>query len=178
MSGKEHTYAARLNWEGNRGQGTKQYEQYGREYRIRIEGKPDFQGSADAAFRGDPGRHNPEDHFLAAISACHMLSYLALCARAGVTVLAYEDDARGRMRLSPDGGGRFEEVTLNPQVTIERAEHSELAARLHETAHQRCFIANSCSVPIRHQAVIRASTPEGNHRAVTSTGRTGRRAGK
>jgi organic hydroperoxide reductase OsmC/OhrA len=70
-------------------------------------------------------------------------------------VLAYEDEAHGRMVVQPNGAGKFEEVTLHPRVTIEGEKHAALAAQLHETAHEQCFIANSCSVPIRHAATVR-----------------------
>jgi organic hydroperoxide reductase OsmC/OhrA len=156
MAQGEHAYAARVVWEGNTGEGTARYAGYGREYRVQIEGKPDLAGSADPAFRGDAGRHNPEDLFLAAISACHMLFYLSLCARGGVRVLAYEDQAQGTMRTDASGGGQFEEITLRPQVTIDGQENAALALRLHDTAHELCFIARSCSVPIRHQPTVRA----------------------
>ena len=72
-------------------------------------------------------------------------------------MLAYEDEARGTLKLSADGGGKFEEVVLHPRVTIAGDEHTELAMQLHETAHKLCFIAQSCSVPIRHEPVIRTS---------------------
>jgi organic hydroperoxide reductase OsmC/OhrA len=151
----EHAYTARVVWEGNTGEGTARYAGYGREYRVVIAGKPDLAGSADAAFRGDAGLHNPEDLFLSSISACHMLFYLALCAREGVRVTAYEDEARGVMRVRADGGGRFESVTLHPRVTLADAEHVGMAERLHERAHALCFIANSCGFPIRHEATVR-----------------------
>ena len=154
MTKAPHDYTARLIWEGNNGDGTATYAGYGRQYRILLAGKPDLIGTADPMFRGDADRHNPEDLFLASISACHMLSYLALCARKGVRVLAYEDDAQGRMIFHADGGGRFEEVTLHPKVTIAADGDMALAERLHETAHALCFIANSCSVPIHHQATV------------------------
>ncbi len=150
-----HEYAARVRWTGNLGEGTSGYAAYGRRYDVLVDGKPDLAGTADPAFRGESDRHNPEDLFLASISACHMLSYLALCARSGVRVTAYEDDARGTMALHPGGGGRFEEVTLRPAVTVADAEAAELAARLHERAHQLCFIASSCSVPIHVEPVVR-----------------------
>jgi organic hydroperoxide reductase OsmC/OhrA len=41
-------------------------------------------------FRGERNKHNPEDLLLAALSSCHMLSYLALCARNKVSVLLHE----------------------------------------------------------------------------------------
>jgi organic hydroperoxide reductase OsmC/OhrA len=69
-------------------------------------------------------------------------------------VVAYEDEARGTLRTTLDGGGKFEEVTLHPRVTLAEGQDAALALRLHDTAHERCFIANSCSVPIRHEASV------------------------
>jgi organic hydroperoxide reductase OsmC/OhrA len=151
----EHEYASHLVWDGAPAAGEKwSYASYGREYHIEIRGKPDLRGSADPVFRGDATRHNPEDLFVAAISSCHLLSYLALCARKGVRVLAYEDEARGVLKLDSSGGGKFETVTLYPHVTIDSEEHRALAMQLHDEAHRQCFIANSSSVPIRHEPVI------------------------
>lgn len=152
---REHTYATRLVWTGNRGTGTATYAGYGREHRISVDGKPDLEGSADAAFRGLADRHNPEDLFLAALSSCHMLAYLALCARHGVAVTAYEDHATGVLVLDPRGGGRFERVTLHPVVTVRDAAHRADALALHDAAHERCFIAASCAVPVGHEAIVR-----------------------
>lgn len=157
MKNGEHHYQAHLIWDGNRGDGTSTYAGYGRQYRVLIDGKPELEGSADASFRGDADRFNPEDLFLSAISSCHMLSYLALCAREKISVVAYEDAATGVMKEDGKGGGRFEEVVLHPNVTIAEARHSERALELHERAHALCFIANSCSVPITHQATVKAA---------------------
>lgn len=160
MAGKAHEYAARLVWTGNTGDGTANYRSYERSYSVHVEGKPELLGTADPTFRGEADKYNPEDLFLTAISGCHMLSYLSLCARRGVRVVSYEDDARGTLVLDANGGGRFEEVSLNPTVTIDTddAEAVQLAVRLHETAHEQCFIANSCSVPIRHSATIHTTS--------------------
>jgi organic hydroperoxide reductase OsmC/OhrA len=149
-----HRYTARLIWEGNLGEGTAGYASYGRQYRVSIEGKPDLAGSADPTFRGEADKHNPEDLFLASISSCHMLTYLALCARGGIRVLGYEDDAAATMTVDANGGGRFEEVVLHPRVTIASGGDVSRASKLHETAHGLCFVANSCSVPIRHEARV------------------------
>ena len=154
MTTNPHLYEARLTWTGNTGAGTSEYERYGRSYRLTMNGKPDLHGSADPMFRGDPGVHSPEDHFIAAISGCHMLSYLALCARRGVNVIAYEDNARGILRLW-GGSGAFEEVTLRPVVTIDDRAHESLALKLHDEAGECCFIANSCSVRIEHKPEVR-----------------------
>lgn len=155
MAGGSHDYAARLVWEGNRGSGTADYRAYGREYRVEFAGKPDLAGSADPMFRGDPERLNPEDLFVAALSACHLLTYLALCARSGIRVVAYEDDARGTLALDTAGGGRFESVTLRPRVTIAAGDR-ELAAALHEKAHGLCFVAASVAIPVTVEPEILA----------------------
>lgn len=108
-------------------------------------------------FRGNPSLHNPEDLFLAAISSCHMLSYLALCARKGVTIIAYEDDATASLALDASYEGKFDQVMLNPVVTVANADQAELARTLHEGAHRTCYIASSCSVPIHHNVSIRVA---------------------
>lgn len=154
---KPHRYATRIIWTGDRGSGTSSYTSYGRDYRVLVDGRPELLGSADAAFRGDPDRHNPEDLFVVAVAACHMLSYLSLCARHGVRVLSYEDEASGTLVLHPGGGGRFDAIELNPVVVVAEGSDEALALRLHDEAHKRCFIANSCSVPIRHRVTVRTA---------------------
>jgi organic hydroperoxide reductase OsmC/OhrA len=159
-------YSATLSWEGNLGSGTSDYAAYDRRYRIIVPGKPELTGSADPAFRGEPDMYNPEEYLLASVSACHMLFYLALCASGGVAVLSYEDEASGKLALQPDGGGRFEEIVLRPQVTLAEGSDEALARRLHEVAHERCFIANSCNFPIRLDPTIASA---GSGHAVTRT---------
>ncbi len=157
MTHGEHEYRATLVWEGNTGEGTARYDAYSRDYRLRFEGKPDLEGSADPNFRGSPELHNPEDLLLASLSACHMLTYLALCAQRGIKVLSYEDEATGRMLVDRDGGGRFEEVVLRPSITIQGEEHLARATELHERANKLCFIAASCNFPIRHEPRMRSA---------------------
>ncbi|MGH6901078.1 MAG: OsmC family protein [Geminicoccaceae bacterium] len=142
----QHHFAARLVWTGAAEGPTRDYASYSRDYRIEVEGKPPLEGSSDPAFRGDAGRLNPEDLLVMALSACHMLSYLALCARAGIEVVAYEDQASGTMAIK-DGRMRFTEVTLAPAVTIAAGDPAQAEA-LHEEAHGACFIANSVNFPV------------------------------
>ena len=151
---KTHEYKSHLTWNGNLGEGTSTYGGYGRDYTVAISGKPDLRGSADPMFRGNPELHNPEDLFLAAISACHMLTYLALCARNGISVISYEDAATGTMTFDGQGGGRFTEVTLHPWVQIDDASKQSMAAELHSKAHELCYIAQSTSSPVHHVATV------------------------
>ena len=149
-----HRYLLTLVWEGNRGTGTSDYATYGRRYRVSIAGKPDLVGSADPLFRGDASVHNPEDLLVAALSSCHMLSYLALCARSRISVLAYRDAAEGTLEFRPDGGGSFREVVLHPRVTVAAGTDLARATALHEKAGEQCFIAASCNFPVRHEPLV------------------------
>jgi organic hydroperoxide reductase OsmC/OhrA len=142
-----------VTWTGAAVGGTRDYKTYSREYRADFPGKPSVTGSADAAFRGDPNLHNPEDMLVLALSACHMLSYLALAALEGLEVTGYEDSARGTMQQE-GRGGRFTEVVLRPRVTVAPGSDPTRAEALHEEAHQTCFIANSVNFPVRHEAEI------------------------
>src|SRR6195256_1840783 len=152
-----HDYKARLVWDGNLGEGTSTYAGYGRKYRVQFDGKPDLIGSADPIFRGDANVYNPEDLFVASLSSCHLLSYLALCARSKINVVAYEDNASGTLLLRPDGGGRFESVTLRPVVTIAPGGDEKRALELHETAQDLCFIAASVSIPVLQEPQIKVA---------------------
>ncbi|RMD64966.1 MAG: OsmC family peroxiredoxin [Alphaproteobacteria bacterium] len=149
--GPRHRYEATLTWTGAESGPVRDYGGYSRAYRIDIAGKPPLVGSADAAFRGDPAVHNPEDLLLAAISACHMLTYLALCARGGIEVVAYSDRAEGTM-VQEGGGGRFIEAVLRPRVTLAPGSDAARAEALHATAHRDCFIAASLNFPVRTEA--------------------------
>jgi organic hydroperoxide reductase OsmC/OhrA len=155
---KEHTYKTKLVWTGNQGEGTKTYAGYSRSHEISIEGKPTIVGSSDPHFRGDTSRYNPEELLLAALSACHMLSYLHQCAVAKVVVLEYSDDAMGKMIEMPDDGGHFTEVTLRPRVVISEESDPEKAKELHHKAHELCFIANSVNFPVGAEPSIETRT--------------------
>ncbi len=150
----EHTYAARITWTGNRGAGTSVYRAYARDYDVYCAGKPPIRGSADPAYLGDPSRHNPEDMFVAALSACHMLWYLHLCAAEGVVVTTYEDNASGIMRTHADGSGEFTSVTLKPRVSITAGSDPETARILHAKARAMCFIARSVNFLVEHKVEI------------------------
>lgn len=153
---RTHTYAVRVSWTGNQGSGTSDYRAYSRDHEVTADGIASIAGSADPAFRGDPARWNPELELTAALSQCHMLWYLHLCAEAGVTVVAYTDRALGTMAENADGAGRFTEVVLRPRVIITCAELLDTAMSLHEQANAKCYIANSVNFPVRHEAVVEA----------------------
>lgn len=156
---KEHFYQTDLVWTGNRGSGTRSYKGYSRAHEISIAGKPVIVGSSDPHFNGDASRYNPEELLVAALSACHMLYYLHLCADAGIVVTNYKDSATGVMIETPNGGEHFTEVVLRPRVTITKESDVNAAEELHHKAHELCFIANSVNFPVRAEAEILPQKP-------------------
>jgi organic hydroperoxide reductase OsmC/OhrA len=154
---KQHNYELQVEWTGNTGEGTKTYRSYTRDYTITAAGKPQILGSSDPSFRGDPSRCNPEELLVAALSGCHMLSYLHLCAVNHVTVLEYRDAASGLMDENGDGSAQFTRVTLRPMVKIAPGDDQAKAKALHASAHHLCFIARSVNFPVEVEPTITAA---------------------
>jgi len=150
----DHEYRVHVAWQGNLGAGTSGYRDYSRAHEVTagVEKRHAIAGSADRAFRGEPDRWNPEELLLAALSQCHMLSYLHCAVAAGVVVESYVDDAVGMMRQQGDGGA-FTEAVLRPAVTISSGD-PDAAQEAHHRAHELCFIASSVSFPVRVEPTI------------------------
>ncbi|MEJ7837983.1 MAG: OsmC family protein [Thermomicrobiales bacterium] len=155
MAVATHTYHVTTTWTGNSGSGTSGQAGYSRDHSIEIDGKPALEGSSDPAFLGDPARHNPEDLLVASLSACHMLWFLSLAARARVIVTAYVDRAEGMMETDRGGGGRFTKVVLRPLITLEAGTDVSVADALHHDAHEKCFISQSVNFPVTIEAEYR-----------------------
>jgi len=150
---REHLFQATLTWTGAAQGPTSSYEAYSREYTVEIAGKPTLTGSAATPYRGDGSLPNPEDLLLASVSACHLLSYLAECARFDIRVLDYADRCTATMTFK-DGKMRIVEATLRPQVTISDDSDPDKALALHHDANAVCFIANSVNFPILHEPTV------------------------
>jgi len=150
-----HRYRMTTTWTGNLGSGTSGYKAYSRSHEITGANKASaIPGSSDPTFRGDAERYSPEDLLVGALSACHMLWVLHLCASAGIVVTEYSDEAAGEMTEHPDGGGEFTLVTLCPKMTITDAARVQDAIALHAKAHEMCFLARSMNFPVTHEPVI------------------------
>ena len=99
--------------------------------------------SSAPEFGGDADRADPEELFVASISACHMLWFLDFARRERLHVRSYSDEPEGLM-----DGRRFTRVVLRPAVEFDEGPEAGLVAALHERAHEACFIANSLSCPV------------------------------
>jgi len=126
------------------------YDTYNRAHEVRYKsGAIVVPSSSAPAFKGDADRVDPEEAFVAALSSCHMLTFLAICARKRITVESYEDDAVGL--LEKDGGKLWmTRVTLKPRVRFALGTEVDAAklAEIHHKSHEECFIANSVKTDV------------------------------
>lgn len=122
------------------------YESYPREHEIAFkDGQDRLTASAAPAYKGDGKHGDPEDMLVAALSSCHMLSFLAICTKKKITVQSYEDDAVGL--LENDGGKLWiTKVILRPKVAS--SADAAALAQVHHLAHEACFIANSVKTQV------------------------------
>jgi organic hydroperoxide reductase OsmC/OhrA len=126
------------------------YDSYNRAHDMRFkDGALVLAGSAAPAFKGDASRVDPEEAFVASLSSCHMLSFLAICARKRMVVDAYEDDAVGVLEKSANGPFWIARVTLHPRVTFAPGTDTSKLDEIHHLAHETCFIANSVKTDVR-----------------------------
>lgn len=93
---------------------------------------------------------DPEQAFVASISNCHMLSFLAIAAKRGVKVSKYEDHAVGLLNKNEEGRVAITQVILRPKITFDMTPppSNEEIDRLHEMTSRNCFIANSVKTQI------------------------------
>jgi organic hydroperoxide reductase OsmC/OhrA len=131
------------------------YEQYGRDHRVTYGTGTAQDVSAASEYRGNPALPNPEELLVAALSSCHMLTFLAIAAKKKLVVERYQDDAVGTLARPEGGPMQVTEVTLKPRVTFsgEPPDQATLAS-MHEQAHRGCFIANSVKTVVRIDAAI------------------------
>ncbi|WP_244954743.1 OsmC family protein [Winogradskyella helgolandensis] len=151
----KHTFKATITWTINQGESTLTPRTFSRSHEVLMDNKATpLQVSAAKPFKGDEALYNPEDLLLSALTSCHMMSYLYVCAQHKIEVLNYTDQSEGDLEVESSGSGSFKTVRLKPVVTINDETKKELALSLHQKANELCFIANSCNFTISHEAII------------------------
>lgn len=143
------THRATVHW--TRRQPDHVYDTYSRDHAWTLGSGQALRASAAAEFKGTPTLTNPEEALVAALSSCHMLTFLAIAARKRFVVDAYEDEAEGHLAKNADGKLAITEVILRPRVVFsgERQPTAEELDHLHHRAHEECFIANSVRADVR-----------------------------
>jgi len=127
------------------------YEAYNRAHEVLFkDGAIVLPSSSAPEFRGDAERVDPEEAYVASLSGCHMLTFLAICARKRLVLEAYEDEASGWLEKGENGKLWMTRVVLRPRVRFAdgtAVSESQLTA-LHHQAHVECFIANSVKTDV------------------------------
>ncbi len=142
-----HYFEGGLRWTGTAGEADGKLN-LARAFSLEFPGKAAVEGSSPSVFRGDDSRHNPETLMIASLMACHHLTYLYACERAGIRIVSYQDSAIGTLGMK-DGKMRMVEVLLRPVVRIADGTQIEAALKAHEKAHEHCFMANSVNFEVK-----------------------------
>lgn len=127
------------------------YESYDRRHQIRAAGGIEFTASSAPEFLGRAEFVNPEEMLAAAVSSCHMLTFLAICARSRIVVEAYEDEASALLeKRADDGHLAVTKVVLRPRIRFSGTSipDAKKLEDLHAKAHRNCFVARSLACPV------------------------------
>ncbi|TWD81468.1 organic hydroperoxide reductase OsmC/OhrA [Kribbella amoyensis] len=133
----------------SRGEHEFTYQTYSRDHDWRFDGGVTVPASANPKYLGTPAPVDPEEAFVAALSSCHMLTFLSIAAKKRIVVDTYDDHAVGVMTPNERGKLAITKVTLHPKITFAGPEPDrEVLAKIHHLAHEECFIANSVTTEI------------------------------
>ena len=118
-------------------------EDYNRNHSLHIDGQT-LGMSAASDFLGDPEMADPEQVLVGSVSGCHMLFFLAIARIKRFPVASYEDEATAILGKDEDGVMAITKIVLRPKVEfVDAVPSAEVLERIHQSAHKKCFIANS-----------------------------------
>lgn len=137
-----------LNW--SRNDGPFERGNYTRDHNVHFSGGQILHNSAATDYAGNAQHSNPEELLAAALSSCHMLTFLAVAANRGYSVEHYHDMATAILEKNNQGQIVVTKTILNPKVTFsgDLQPTPEEYEKLHERAHAACFIANSVKTEV------------------------------
>lgn len=132
------------------------YPAYDRTHRWTFEGGTQIQASAAKEFLGNPALPNPEDALAAALSSCHMLTFLAIASRKRFTVETYEDHAVAILEKNQNGQLAITKTILRPRITFSGTHlpTNEQILDMHHRSHSECFIANSVLTQVTVEPIL------------------------
>lgn len=146
-----HDFEIRLRWHKTPASAREIGGEYSHESIVTSEKHSALVVSAAEGFGGDTRLWNPEELLMAAISQCHMLSFLYAAHQAGIAIDDYIDETRGTMSYQ-GGSGAMTSVTLHPTITT-TADHADID-RLHDEAKAMCVLRASVNFPIHLESVV------------------------
>jgi organic hydroperoxide reductase OsmC/OhrA len=132
-----------LKWE--RGGAEFSYQKYPRDHTWSFDGGHTMTATAAPAYLGNPANVDPEEAFVASLSSCHMLTFLAIACKQKFILDSYEDHAIGHMEKNAEGKLAITRVELHPKIkwSGDRVPNAQELDKMHHAAHENCFIANS-----------------------------------
>ena len=131
-----------------------EYQKYSRNHTWKFDGGHEMTASAAPAYLGDPKNVDPEEAFVASLSSCHMLTFLAIACKQKFVMDDYVDEAVGVMEKNAEGKLAITKVTLKPKITFsgDKKPTAEELDKMHHAAHENCFIASSVKTEITVEA--------------------------
>lgn len=129
---------------------------YDTDHEISFNDHDSLTGDAAPDWGGERNNVNPEQMLAAALSSCHMMTFLSLAARAKLPIATYSDHAVSVLGKLPNGRMAVTDILLSPRVTLDTGfsiEPGELE-KMHTKTHKLCFVANSISARVRVTPVV------------------------
>jgi organic hydroperoxide reductase OsmC/OhrA len=141
-------YKVTLKWD--RGGAEFSYQKYPRDHTWSFDGGDTISATAAPEYLGNPAYVNPEEAFVASLSSCHMLTFLAVACKQKFVIDSYEDEAVGHMEKNADGKLAITRVELRPKIEWggDQRPSTEELDKMHHAAHENCFIANSVTTEV------------------------------
>jgi organic hydroperoxide reductase OsmC/OhrA len=121
------------------------YQKYPRDHIWSFDGGHTMTATAAPQYLGNPANVDPEEAFVASLSSCHMLTFLAIASKQKFVLDRYRDEATGYIEKNAEGKMAVTRVELRPKLTWggDRMPTAEEIDKMHHAAHDNCFIANS-----------------------------------
>jgi len=152
LSKRMSEHKVTLTWQ--RGDKPFDYQKYPRDHMWKFPGGHEMQASAAPAYLGNPKLVDPEEAFVASLSSCHMLTFLAIAAKKKFVLDEYIDDAVGHMEKNAEGRLAITRATLNQKLKFsgDKQPTAQEIEEMNHAAHEQCFIANSVKTEITVEA--------------------------
>ena len=129
---------------------------YSPDHIIKINDNISFPASSALEYGGNKNNLNPEQGLAAAMSSCHMMTFLALAAKMKWPVLNYSDKAIAYLGKNSKGQMSITKIQLNPKITFKNnynVSHDEMV-KMQDRSHRYCFIANTLSAEVEFKVNV------------------------
>src|SRR5713101_10216029 len=126
------------------------YQKYPRDHTWSFDGGHTMTATAAPAYLGNPANVDPEEAFVASLSSCHMLTFLAIASKQKFVLDEYVDEAVGHMEKNAEGRLAITKVVLRQKTKFsgDKQPTAQELDKMHHAAHENCFIANSVKTEV------------------------------